>query len=730
MQALALIIVLHAAPVYSTPPLPTWNVAHLGAAPELRLAALDLVRYLRLLRCGHGPASAACAALSPLHNATLLISTFDALPPHLLATPLNGTTETLRASLPLLGTNDAHLVAAVGGITVCTGATPRAALYAVYTLLEALGARFYLTGDVLPPPKPALQLPAAPLRAAPVFAERGLQPFHDFPMGPDWWGRDFWRHTATQMAKMKMNKWGFHTYPFFSAGPEPLAWVGVEGQFDSTSGRILADSTGAYSSSWYLTQNFPRGNLPGSVSRATSDYCCGASLPFPRDCYGSPAQAAQCWPNSPPDNAAVLNDAAALLQGAFAWAGAAGISSCLGVEVPLTPPPGSNATLSQLYEGMFARAAAATPSAGCFWLWTTESVEDHGTGKGLPQSNPLWAQLTAEFKVALAARNAVAPHLAVGSNGWCLGPGDNSSYFDAVIDDPRFSLASIDGCLGWCKVDRAFGAVVKHAATVIPWMEDDLGLAGAELWVARTLAHANDAASYNASGLLGILWRTFETAPQTAALASAGWTAGLTSQDVYMDFCGANFGADTASTCASLFLALDGATEDGAFSPPAARLPRGGQFCCGGPMSPSGEEGPVRVLNTTDWEAWGASVMGAANAERAGQWVGLMQYHSAMAVACLAGQALEAAAARCVDEASAREFGFPALASMTWAWEAMMNALLAITTTPGELGMIACVVPELSGHNVRLALAAAFFFFFTPPPPPDLPTTPPPRTRG
>ena len=319
-----------------------------------------------------------------------------------------------------------------------------------------------------------------------------------------------------------MNFWGFHTYPFFSAGPEPLVWVGEASGFDAASGNVT--EAGAYTSSWYQTMDFPRGNLPGSVTRATSDYCCGAALVFPRDCYGSDAQATECWPTEPAGEAQVLNDAAALLRDAFAWAAdAAGVESCVGIEIPLTKPPGSNATTRALYEGIFARLASAMPAVTCMWLWTTESVEDHGTGKGLPQSNPLWAQLTAEIGVALAARDAYAPKVAVGANGWCLGPGDNSSYFDKVISDPRFSLSSISGCLGWCLVDPGFANVTAHPGVVIPWMEDDLGLAGAELWVSRTLTQANDAARYGARGLLGIMWRTWETAPQIAALAAAGW---------------------------------------------------------------------------------------------------------------------------------------------------------------------------------------------------------------
>ena len=445
-----------------------WTVFSSLSAPPL--AARDAARYLRLLRCGSGPACAASVVLAPAGVPPPVAA--GARGRALLVAP--------RADLPA-GAGDAHAfvtVSLAGGreLTVCTARGAPGTLHAVYALLRSLGARFYLAGDALPPPAPGLALPPAgapPHVAAPAFARRGLQPFADFPQGPDWWALDDYRAIATQMAKAGMNWWGFHQYSWHSSGPEPSVWVGAAGGFDPASGNVTLG--GSYTSSWFLTEDFPRGNLPGAVSRPTSDYAAGAAALFTRDCYGSPAQASECWPVTPAASAAVLNDAAALLEGAFSWAARMGIESCLGIEVPLVLPPGSNASLSEVYEGTFARMAAATPSVGCLWLWTTEAVEDHSNGRGLPQSNPLWAQLTAEVGVALAARDAVAPNLAIGMNGWCLGPGDNSSYFDKVIDDPRFSLSSIDGCLGWCHVDPNYANVTRHAATVIAWMEDDLG---------------------------------------------------------------------------------------------------------------------------------------------------------------------------------------------------------------------------------------------------------------
>lgn len=144
--------------------------------------------------------------------------------------------------------------------------------------------------------------------------------------------------------------------------------------------------------------------------------------------------------------------------------------------------------------------------------------------------------------------------------------------------------------LGWLPPDPAFAAMNGSRAWAIPWMEDDMSLASEELWVNRTLDHANQAAAMNVDGLLGLMWRTWETAPQISALAQVGWdvaaplsdrdakyasdavsdveggksakrrggTEGLSDVAFYKDFCEHNFGAVTSDECAALFLSLDG----------------------------------------------------------------------------------------------------------------------------------------------------------------------------
>ena len=56
-------------------------------------------------------------------------------------------------------------------------------------------------------------------RHAPLFETRGIQPFHDFPEGPDWWNLDDYKAILGQLPKMRMNFFGLHTYPEGGVGP-------------------------------------------------------------------------------------------------------------------------------------------------------------------------------------------------------------------------------------------------------------------------------------------------------------------------------------------------------------------------------------------------------------------------------------------------------------------------------------------------------------------------------
>ena len=109
-------------------------------------------------------------------------------------------------------------------IVVAMGASPTSVSYAVYTLIEQITpTRFAIQGDIVPDrtlPQPTIKELLTPrvLRTAEglfhpgTVSVRGLQPFHDFAEGPDWWDGDEYKLLLDQMAKLKMNLIGLHTY--------------------------------------------------------------------------------------------------------------------------------------------------------------------------------------------------------------------------------------------------------------------------------------------------------------------------------------------------------------------------------------------------------------------------------------------------------------------------------------------------------------------------------------
>ena len=97
------------------------------------------------------------------------------------------------------------------GAVLLAGGSPTALLYSAYRYAEAaLGVHFTIGGDAIPRRSRADhavargRLPTEGVES-PEFAVRGLNPFHDFAMGPDFWEEENYKAYTTQMAKLRMN---------------------------------------------------------------------------------------------------------------------------------------------------------------------------------------------------------------------------------------------------------------------------------------------------------------------------------------------------------------------------------------------------------------------------------------------------------------------------------------------------------------------------------------------
>ncbi|HUW61876.1 MAG TPA: malectin domain-containing carbohydrate-binding protein [Candidatus Bathyarchaeia archaeon] len=211
------------------------------------------------------------------------------------------------------------------------GGSDTATLYAAYRFAEHLGVRFYMHGDVIPDKRVKFEIPAVNEQAKPLFELRGIQPFHDFPEGPDWWNTDQYKAILSQLPKMRMNFFGLHTYPEDRPAAEPTVWIGMP-EHCNEDGSVNA----SYPSLYYNTAMTAGW---GFGAKKTSDYKMGAAALYDRDGYGSDAiRGFEPRPEADPDCNALFDRTGVMFRDAFDHARALGIKTCVGTETPLVAP--------------------------------------------------------------------------------------------------------------------------------------------------------------------------------------------------------------------------------------------------------------------------------------------------------------------------------------------------------------------------------------------------------
>ena len=404
-----------------------------------------------------------------------------------------------------------------------TGGDSIGTLYAAYRFAELMGVRFYMHGDTIPDKRIALKIPDLDEDGKPLFNLRGIQPFHDFPEGPDWWNTDDYKAIIAQLPKMRMNFFGLHTYPQGGVGPEPTVWIGMPGDFNK-------DGTVKFS---YPSRHFATPNTTGSWGyqpTKTSDYTFGAAQMFERDDYGPDyMRGMNPWPQLSKEKANELFDLMGeTLKEAFEYAHALGVKTCVGTETPLIIPdivkeriktmgkdPSEPAVVQEVYEGMFQRISKTYP-LDYYWFWTPE-----GWTWGDPKDEQLEATLT-DFRAAIAAAGKVKPPFTLATCGWVLGPPKDRALFDNVLPK-EMPVSCINRNVGFTPVEPGFARVKGRPKWAIPWMEDDPALIIPQLWAGRMRRDAADSLAYGCTGLMGIHWRTRILGPNVSALAHAAW---------------------------------------------------------------------------------------------------------------------------------------------------------------------------------------------------------------
>jgi len=404
-----------------------------------------------------------------------------------------------------------------------TGGDSTGTLYATYRFAEHLGVRFYLHGDTIPDERIALKIPNLDEKGKPLFETRGIQPFHDFPEGPDWWNINDYKAVIAQLPKLRMNFFGLHTYPQGGVGPEPTVWIGLPKDFNE-------DGTVKFS---YPSRHFTTGNITGAWGykpAKTSDYSFGAAQIFERDDYGPDYMTdMNPWTQLSQEKANELFDRMGeSLKEAFGYAHSLGIKTCVGTETPLIIPdvvkehikslgkdPSDPSIVQTLYEGIFSRITKTYP-LDYYWFWTPE-----GWTWGNPKDEEIEATL-ADFRAAIAAAKKVNAPFTLATCGWVLGPPKDRAMFDNSLPKDM-PMSCINRNVGFAPVEPGFANVTGRPKWAIPWLEDDPGLTIPQLWAGRMRRDAADALTCGCTGLMGIHWRTRILGPNISALAHAAW---------------------------------------------------------------------------------------------------------------------------------------------------------------------------------------------------------------
>ena len=431
-----------------------------------------------------------------------------------------------------------------GQSLVVSGGSDVAVLYGAYAFSEKLGVRFYLHGDVIPSRKIPFALPVLDETRQPFFLTRGIQPFHDFAEGPDWWTIDDYKAYNGQLAKMKMNFMGLHCYPESKNNPfaEPLIWHGLpEDLADDGSVKF------SYPSAW-ITTDLP-GNIWNYAALKTSDFTGGTSEFFPADAFGPQVMrdTGMKLPRTAEECNQVFNHAGRMMgevvQDAHRW----GLKVCLGTETPLTLPkalrerllkagrnPADLAGVQALYRGTFSWVQKNI-APDYYWLWTPEGWTWSG-------NTPAQAKATDDdMKAALGALTELGNPFTLATCGWVLGPQQNRAAFDQLL--PKESpMGCINRNLGHDGLDAGFSTIKNRPLWAIPWMENDPNMVAYQPWAKRMLFDAADARRRDCTGLMGIHWRTKILSANLSALAQAAWDQSWVPADFFSKQATVNLG--------------------------------------------------------------------------------------------------------------------------------------------------------------------------------------------
>ena len=588
------------------------------------------------------------------------------------------------------------------------------ALYGAYRFAEKLGVRFGLDEDILPDECLNGGLPEVEETGKPRFALRGLLPFHDFSVGPDWWNLQDYQSVLSQMVKLRMNFFGLHTYPSWnpSAGPEANVWIGLPEDVDARGNVRFGYESGVVTTrrGWEV-KPYP-----------TSRYASGAGLFFETDDYGPDFLLPWLdWPKTGAQAAAMYNQYGDFQERAFTHACRLGIKTCVGTEIPLGIPKGlaerleakgmnanDPAVIRTLYEGTFLRLKRKMP-IDHFWVWAPEiwlGAEPGCAGWEITTRTNVERDLAA---IPAAARAVEAP-FGFATCGWRLGTMDDPFWFHHRTPT-NWVASSINTSGGADPVEKHYDAMPGRPKWVVGWAEDD-STAGAhcctcwdlQLWVQRMFVNSQDAFRYGCEGMMAIHWRTAAISPNIMALAHAGWdfTQGTQARpgaegpgidEFWADWGIGMFGADVGTEVGRVLQKLD------ATHPAINSLIAEGARTSDARIS--GFFAPLREMEALRWR-----IHGTGNLERFDYWASFIRATELrVRTWALADRlAVKMKEAEAISDADKKR-GFvlnevvPRRVELARSYEDLIVAFVRCAKSPGDVGTISSIE---SGMRERL----------------------------
>jgi hypothetical protein len=600
---------------------------------------------------------------------------------------------------------------------IISGKGENGTLYGTYRLIEKMGVSFTLDGDVLPDKKFDLGTLEVNETASPRFAKRGLQPFHDFNVGPDWWNLHDYHSILAQMAKLRMNFLGFHTYPSWnlSAGPEANVWIGLPEDVDDEGNVKTGYKAGVVTTrrGWEV-KPFP-----------TGEYASGAGLLFENDEYGPDFLLDYLdWPDNVTDAAVMFNRYGDFQQKVYENAQSLGIGIAAGTELPLGIPdmlaselrsrqmdPEDPAVIQRLYEGMFLRLMRKTP-VEYVWFWMPEIWLWSKPGC------PGWEITTEENvrrDISLIREAAKKTGITSGfaTSGWRLGTVDNSRWTDE--NTPKeWAMSSINTSGGADPVEKFYAENTGRPRWVIGWAEDD-GTAGAhcctvwdvQFWVARMLANSADAFRYGVDGMMAIHWRTSSITPNISALSEAGWR--FLKPGIEPNTADPGVNTDAAAFWENWGKAMFG-EEVGAAAGRILQKFDGCHPSLNNLVNKGYKTSDLEILDLfsplSELKDISKEVHGSGNKARLDYWIDYLDASRLRLTTWVLSSRLDSImhqTASLKDPEEQKRFAMghalPARIGLARSWESMIDAYLRCAKSPGEVGTISSIE---SGNRIRI----------------------------